>query len=208
MTDSREQDCFDKPIWTLRELASAAARVPAHARAALPTLFGRPLSNADRERIMLAVAAENRCRYCEAAHAAAARAAGVDDETVARLLERAEPAIPETERLVLDYVRDLARRGFRSHDPELRRQLAERLSDRELAAVDGTAHLMNFANRFGNTFDAALERARGRCERTAASWPELLLVSLGFAIGSGLVGPILGTLFPRLLDAARRGWRR
>ena len=88
-----------KPIWTLRTLLGALPAVPGDLRRVAPTLLGRPFDNAFRERLMLTVAAENRCRYCQAAHGAFGRSAGLSREEVEAILDGAElPDRPELER--------------------------------------------------------------------------------------------------------------
>jgi AhpD family alkylhydroperoxidase len=156
-----DRACNDKPVWTLRTLLAALPAVPGDLLRVAPTLAGRSIGNALRERLMLAVAAENRCRYCKAAHGAFGRLAGLTPAEVEAILDDREFADrPEGERLAVAYVRDLARRGFASRDEALRRRLAEHGYEPEV--IEATARLMNLANRAGNTFDAGLCRLLGR----------------------------------------------
>jgi hypothetical protein len=54
---------------------------------------------------------------------------------------------------------------------------------------------MNFANRFGNTFDAALARLRGEAAETAeASLLDLAVVSGVFVGAAAVVAPAVGAL--------------
>jgi AhpD family alkylhydroperoxidase len=188
------------PIWTLAALSRALPGLPADLSRTLPTLLGRTLSNALRERIMIAVATENRCRYCRIAHATFGRASGLDEEEIARLLDGEDPALAERERLALAYARDLARRGFESEDRELRACLAARFSEDEISAIEATARLMDFANRFGNTFDelwARLRGAPGCAPARAGSAPsglDLLAVSMIFVGAAAVVAPLVGAL--------------
>jgi AhpD family alkylhydroperoxidase len=175
-------DACDKPIWTVRTLAAALPDLPGHLRRVLPTLAGRPISQAFRERLMLAVAAENRCWYCQTAHRLFGAAAGVPLAQAARLLRGEDDDLPERERLALGFVRDLARRGFRSRDEALWEELGAHWSDAERAAIESTAHVMNLANRFGNTFDAARARAIGRCREGAGARAGLAELALGAAL--------------------------
>jgi AhpD family alkylhydroperoxidase len=148
-------DCADKPSWTLKTLLEALPSVPADLR----QLLAHPLDSAFRERLMLAVAAENRCRYCEVTHGLLGRTAGLSRQEVDAILNDEElQQRPEKERLALAHVRDLARRGFRSHDDELRARLLQSYSPDMVATIEATARLMNLANRAGNSFDKLLAR--------------------------------------------------
>ncbi len=192
----------DKPIWTLASLAAAAPGLPGHLRRVLPTLVGRPISHGLRERLMLAVAAENRCWYCQTAHRAFGGAVGVPPAETQRLLLGDDAGRPEGERLALAFVRDLARRGFRSRDEALWEGLAAHWSPVERDAIESTAHVMNFANRFGNTFDAARERLRGRCAPGEAGALDLAVVSAAFL--PGFLAALPAVAAAALVAAARR----
>jgi AhpD family alkylhydroperoxidase len=148
------------------------------------------LSNALREAIMLAVAAENRCRYCQLAHAAFGQAAGLSPgEVEAILAGREGEGLSARERLALAYARDLARRGLASRDEDLRARLLERYTAREVEAIEATARVMNLANRFGNTFDAGLARIGGRCDRSGAGLLDLSLLAPLFVAGATAAAP-------------------
>jgi AhpD family alkylhydroperoxidase len=153
-----------------------------------------------RERIMLAVATQNRCRYCRAVHTALAKIAGLSRKEIADLSREAperQPPVESTlskEDLVVEYVRDLARRGFKGRNQELWEELARHFSSQEREVLESVAHVMNFANRFGNTFDAFLARVKGRCERQELPWIDLVLISAGFLMVLPVVGPVLGPL--------------
>jgi len=199
-------DACEKPIWTLRTLGVALPGLPRHLGRVAPTLVGRPISQALRERLMLAVAAENRCRYCQTAHRVFGAAAGVPRAEAEQLLQGEDAGRPEGERLALAFVRDLARRGFESRDEGLWEALGGHWSEAERRAIESTAHVMNLANRFGNTFDAARDRAFGRCAGDAAARRagalDLALVSAAFVAGALPVLPALGVA--ALVGALRR----
>ena len=187
-------ECYDKPVWTLGELLRVLPELPAHLRAVLPTLWDRPISGRLREAIMLAVATENRCWYCQTAHAIMGESAGLEPDGVRALLAGEDGELPEDERHALAYVRDLAHRGFRSRSEALRGALGERFSPGACEAIEATAHVMNFANRFGNTFDAARHRLRGRCDQSSASAADLFFVSSVFVPAALGVLPVVGML--------------
>jgi AhpD family alkylhydroperoxidase len=189
-------ECFDKPVWTLRSVVQELGRLPPHVARVARTAAGRPISSALRERIMLAVAAENRCIYCQLAHGAFGQSAGLAEAEVASILAgRDDPSVGEpAERAALAYARDRARRDFASRDEALWAALSAHYSDEQREAIESTARVMNFANRFGNTFDAARERVAGRCEETVASGVDMAVLSAVFLAAASTVAPMVGLL--------------
>ena len=197
--------CAAKPIWTLRSLARVLPDLPGHLRRVAPTVLGAPISNSLRERIMLAVAAENRCRYCQLAHGVMGEAAGESPADIARILAGDDAGLEPREALALAFARDLARRGFASRDEALRARLGQEFTDAERDAIESSAHAMNFANRFGNTFDEALARLRGggATDGPADASPlDLAVVSGAFVAAAAVVAPAVGAL--KLALALRR----
>lgn len=195
-----KDNCFDKPLWTLMEMGLALSTFPGHLKRFVPTLLGKGLSGAMRERIMLAVATENRCRYCKAVHVTLAHLAPLSDQEVESLI-RKEPALStrdlddlSLEQLVVEFVRDLARRGFVGRDPRIWERLSSYFSPAEKERVESVAHVMNFANRVGNNFDALCARLTNGCVEDDVSWMDLLVVSGMFLMVLPIVGPLLGPL--------------
>ena len=189
-------ECFDKPVWTVRTALRELARLPPHLGRVACTSVGWPISSALRERIMLAVAAENQCVYCQLAHSAFGQSAGLSDTEVASILAGMDTAgaAGPAEAAALAYARDLARRDFASRSEPLWAALLEHYSPRQREAIDSTARVMNFANRFGNTFDAARARLAGRCEETGATRLDLAIVSSVFVAAAAVVAPAVGFL--------------
>ena len=187
-------DCYDKPVLTLSSLLAQLPGVPLHLARVAPTAVGYPISSALRERIMLAVTAVNRCFYCRVAHTTFGRSAGLSDLEIESILQGADPDGDPGEELAVSYARDLARRGFASRDEALYARLADHFSPAEQAAIDSSARVINLANRFGNTFDAARERLAGRCEQTEADGMDMTLLSGLFVTGAALVAPLVGAL--------------
>lgn len=197
-----DSDCYDKPVLTLEGLLAELPGLPAHFTRVAGTSLGRPISGQLRERIMLAVTAVNRCYYCRVAHTAFARSEGLADGEIQDILDGVDPAQDPGESAALAYARDLARRGFASRDEALWVRLLQHYSEPQREAIDSSARVINLANRFGNTFDAARERLSGRCEHTEASALDMTVVSSLFAAGAALVSPVVGALM--LLQSARR----
>jgi AhpD family alkylhydroperoxidase len=197
-----ESGYFDKPVLTLGALLGHLPGMPAHLVRVVTTSVGYPISGPLRERIMLAVTAVNRCFYCQLAHTAFARSEGLADGEIQDILAGVDPAEDLGESAALAYVRDLAERGFVSRDAALWGELRRYYTDEQCAAIDSSARVINVANRFGNTFDAARERLSGGCEMTGVSGLDLTVVSSLFAAGAALVSPVVGALM--VLQQARK----
>ena len=201
----RMNECSGKPIWTIRTLLRAMPRIPLHLLRVAPTVFGVPISNSKREQVMLAVTGQNRCVYCTIAHTGFGRVSGMSEEEIADILAGEYDDQPDDIRLALAYVRDLAVRDFNSRNEELFEDLLERFTRRQLAAIASSAHVINFANRFGNTFDVARCRVMGRDTETSASTADLLVVSAMFGVG---VLPLLPLIGPVVAIGYLRRWTR
>ena len=164
MTDSAPKPpCHDKPTFTLAQLLAELPPLPGNLRRVAPTVRDRVLPGSLREAIMLAVAAENRCRVCQLAHTALGRAEGLTPDEIASILaDDAGAGRSEGERLALAHARELARRDFASRDEALHARLLEHFDARAVGAIEATARVMNLANRFNNTLEAGLTRALAR----------------------------------------------
>ncbi len=186
--------CYDKPTWTLGALASTLPELPTHLLRVAPTYVDRPISGALRERIMLVVAAENRCWYCQTAHTTFGHAEGVSREEVEGILggQEEDLTLPAEERAALAFARDLARRQFASKDRVLWDGLLAHFTDQQRRVIYSCAAVMNLANRFGNTFDAARERLAGRCTRVEASALDQAVLSAVFLPAAAAVTPVVG----------------
>jgi AhpD family alkylhydroperoxidase len=191
---STPSPCYDKPTWTLAGLARVLPELPRHLGNVLPTVADHPITGRLREKIMLAVAAENRCVYCQVAHAAFGRSAGLPEDEIRAVLA-GEDGADATEALALAYARDLARRGFASRDERLRERLAEVLGAPARDAVESSAHVMNLANRFGNTFDAGLAALRGQCVQPPLGTLDVAVISACFLAAAAVVSPVVAITY-------------
>ena len=115
-------------------------------------LRGKLISDAFRERLILAVTAVNKCRYCAFFHTRAALAAGVPKEEMAGLFSGEFADAPEEEQVALLYAQHWAEtRGC--PDPETVTRLNETYPPETVCAINGTLLFINLNNLFGNTVD-------------------------------------------------------
>lgn len=118
------------------------------------------LSPAFRERLMLAVTAVNRCRYCSFAHTYAALAAGVPKHEIMQLLGGTPGAGPADAAVALAYAQHWAETSGRP-EPAARARLRETYGSAAADAVDAVLHMIRVGNLLGNTADYLLFRVSG-----------------------------------------------
>ena len=128
-----------------------------------------------REKLLLTVTAANECRYCVRAHTSLADAAGVDDETVARLLESdVDGAVPPAERPALLFALRYAETDG-APDRELLAALEDAHEPAVVTDIVALVRAMHFLNLLGNSVDVGLyaveRRIRRGLRRARASCP-------------------------------------
>jgi AhpD family alkylhydroperoxidase len=149
---------YRRPGDLLRDLAVVAR----HPRTLLRLLRGTSIEPAFRERLMLAVTATNRCRYCAALHQQMAVRAGVPAAEALRILHGSVGDAPPEQLPALLYAQAWAERDGRAD--VVQRAALRRLYGRDgAAAIEVALHCIRIGNLSGNTADFLLCRlSRGR----------------------------------------------
>ena len=115
-----------------------------------------------REELMLAVAKLNDCRYCTWGHHEWAHMAGVPEEELAHL-ENMDPEYFDRRKWVaLSFARAFVSGRFGSVPRELRREMREHYTPREIKEIELVIRVMDLGNRGANTWDALLSRLKGQ----------------------------------------------
>jgi len=135
-------------IWSSRREVSAIWR-----RERVPPAF--------REKIMVAVAEVNGCRFCSFAHREWALDEGVSEEELAQLEGMRPEDFDRRTWLAVVYARSLAAEDFGPVDSSLEREIAEVFSEEERSDIEVVAHAMTVVNRSANTLDALSARWDG-----------------------------------------------
>ncbi len=128
-----------------------------------------------REKIMVAVAEVNGCRFCSFAHREWALDVGVSDVELAQLEGMRPEDFDRNTWLAIVYARTLAVEDFGPIDASLERQLAENFSDEKRRDIDVVARSMTLANRSANTLDAFLARWNGNPVKDSRLFDELFV---------------------------------
>lgn len=118
------------------------------------------LSPAFRERLMLAVTAVNRCRYCSFAHTRMALAAGVTNAEIVQILDQTCSDCPPDEAPALAYAQHWAETGA-APDPAVRERLLCEYGALRAGAIETVLRMIRAGNLLGNTFDYLLFRLSG-----------------------------------------------
>ena len=114
------------------------------------------ISNAFRERLMIAVTEVNGCRYCRTFHVGQAKQAGISIEEITEYLKGTIPEdIPEDQKLAVCYAQHWAENETQAdHDYET--QIVEFYGESKFQAISLLLRMIWMGNLLGNTWDFIL----------------------------------------------------
>ena len=192
---------FAKRFFTLAAFADSARRLFAQVDDLHAALTRQNVPRTLSEKIMLAVTRVNGCRYCSYAHARLALQAGVTETELCDLLTGEFGHIPPHERTALLFAQHYAEQGDR-YDAGAWQKLEDTYGAD--AARDMLVHirLITFANLYGNTFDALLERLRLRPVAGSHFFSEIVVLAAGATVVPA--GLFLALIARRLRSARPR----
>jgi AhpD family alkylhydroperoxidase len=158
----------------LRETAALAARTRD-----LIAIWGRGRFDPRlREEVMLAVAQANACHWCTLAHRRWALAEGATDEELAAIEGQDPERFDRRTWAAIAWAQARTLADLSPVPDELEAELARHYDERERADLELVTQTMGVANRSANTFDALLERLRGRPVAGSRVGDELALGSV------------------------------
>jgi len=137
----------------------AYAKRPEHFRAFMAyhdILLKGPsdLSRAEREAIVVAVSAENRCQYCVTAHGAALRILGKNPVLAEQIAINWRTAdLPSRLRAILSFASRVNEQGFAATETEIERLREHGFSDDTIWDVAAIASFFGFSNRMAGLLD-------------------------------------------------------
>lgn len=112
------------------------------------------LTRAEREAIVVAVSAENRCQYCVTVHSAALRVIGKDcvlPEQIAIDWRTAD--LTPRWRTMLSFASHVNETGYAASDAEIASLRDAGFSDNDIWDIAAVAAFFGFSNRMAGTFD-------------------------------------------------------
>jgi len=118
---------------------------------------GKTIDSAFRERLMLAVTAVNKCRYCSYAHAREALASGIPKEEVEALVQGMFDGSPSEQLPALLYAQHWAEANGKPEAP-VRDRVVSQYGDHTVRMIDLVLRMIRVGNLSGNTFDYLLNR--------------------------------------------------
>jgi uncharacterized peroxidase-related enzyme len=112
------------------------------------------LSRAEREAIVVAVSAENRCQYCMTAHGAALRVLGKDPQLAEQIANNWRTArMPPRWRAMLGFASHVNEPGFAATNDEIAALHEAGFSDRDIWDIGAIASFFGFSNRMAGLMD-------------------------------------------------------
>ena len=189
---------FNKRIFTLSTFAASARDLFAHLDELHCALTQHCISHAFSEKIMLAVTQVNGCRYCSYAHTRMALQAGVSEPELRDLLMGEFSHIPEHELVAVLFAQHYAEQADH-YDATAWQRLQDTYGVEVASDILTHIRVITFANLYGNTFDALLERLQFHPVRGSHFFDEVIVLSAGATVVP--IGLFLG-MFARRLSAA------
>ena len=138
---------FFADLWSLARSTRMVRRV----------MTGGVMSEAFRERLMLAVTAVYGCRYCSWLHTGEALKSGLEEGEIAGLLAGSVDNCPEEEAIALLYAQHWADSDARP-DPEALKRLEEAYGAEKAEMINLVLRMNRLGNLSGNALDRFLYR--------------------------------------------------
>jgi AhpD family alkylhydroperoxidase len=192
---------FNKRIFTLVTFAASAHELFAHLDDLHAAVSQRHIARPFAEKIMLAVTQVNGCRYCSYAHTHMALQAGISDTELSDLLRGEFGHVPESELVALIFAQHYAEQADR-YSAAAWQRLQDTYGSAAATAILTHIRLITFANLYGNTFDALLERLKLHPVPGSRLFDEIVVLSAGATVVP--VGLFLGLIVRRWKAAMLR----
>jgi AhpD family alkylhydroperoxidase len=192
---------FNKRIFTFSLFAANARDLFSHLDELTGALTQHHVSRALAEKIMLAVTQVNGCRYCSYAHARMALQAGVSEPELRDLLMGEFSHIPAHELVAVLFAQHYAEQHDR-YDAAAWQRLQDAYGAEVASDILTHIRMITFANLYGNTFDALLERLRLRPVAGSRFLDEFIVLSAGATVVP--VGVLAGMIVRRLRAVVSR----
>lgn len=169
---------FDKRVYTTGRFLLDAGYIVSRVPWIIEAYSSKRVPWALAEKIMLAVTAVNDCKHCARFHGALAQLSGVEAEEINGLLRmEIGKQVNDNERPVLQFAQEYAQtegRPAQSNLQELKRFYGEAIA-RDIVLY---LRMICVGNLTGNTFDALLERLKGRPAMDSRLFDELVITIL------------------------------
>jgi len=149
---------FDKRFYTPRSFFRDLRELIARRSEIRETMQSGRVSRAFAEKIMMAVTAVNRCRYCARYHTHLALKEGIPQDEIARILALELDGFPAEEAVALAFAQHWAETGG-NPDPEAELRFRETYGPQVSDDILNWIRMITMGNLLGNSWDALLWRA-------------------------------------------------
>ena len=153
-----------------------------------------------REQLMVAVAYQNQAPYCNWTHRSWASVHGVSDDELGKIEKLHFDELDPKVATAVTYVRALVSSDWQDAPRDLRQQMLEHFTWREIEDIELIARAMDISNRTGNTWDAMLSRLSGEPIEDSDLLSEIFLSSVFlpmFPVGLSIVSRLTGVSVPQ-----------
>jgi len=148
---------FDKRFHTPRSFFRGLRELVARRSAIRETARSRRVSRAFAEKIMMAVTAVNRCRYCARYHTRLALQEGIPPDEIEKILSLELGDFPPEEAVALAFAQHWAETEGHP-DPDAERRFLETYGPQVSADLLNWMRVITMGNLLGNSWDALLWR--------------------------------------------------
>jgi len=118
------------------------------------------VSNALREKLMVAVSGVMACKYCTWLHSEMALTHGVDADEIQKLLSLEIGDFPEDEAIALAFAQHYSEMGGHPQE-KAKERLYQYYGRKKAKYIESYIQIIYFGNLSGNTVDAFLDRLKG-----------------------------------------------
>jgi AhpD family alkylhydroperoxidase len=169
---------FNKRLYTVCGFLVATRDIFGHLDDLLAARQRGSISRAFAEKIMLSVTQVNDCRYCRYGHLHMALQAGVSEPEIQHLLIGDLGTFPKEESIALAFAQHYAEQGDHP-EPAAWDRLVDYYGLETAGDILAYIRMITFGNLSGNTFDALLNRLKGKPAQNSSLASELGVLLLG-----------------------------
>jgi AhpD family alkylhydroperoxidase len=170
---------FKKRSYTLKGFSKDIIFLVHNFNRIFEALKAKRINKQFRERILLAVTAVNKCKYCSFGHSLMALKSGCTREEISRIMNSDFTNSKPNEIIALTYAQHFAETK-RSPDPDATKKLFSYYGFKKARDILLFIHMMEMGNLLGNTIDAFKSRLKGIPPTDGSVFLEFILFVLSY----------------------------
>ena len=170
---------FKKHSYTLKEFFNDVLFLFQNFNRIFEALKTKRINKQFREKILLAVTAVNKCKYCSFGHSLIALKTGCTREEISRIMKKDFSNSKPNEIIALTYAQHYAETK-RNPDPDATKKFLSYYGVKKARDILLFIHMMEMGNLLGNTIDAFKSRMKGIPPKDGSIFLELFLFILSY----------------------------